>query len=62
LLCDDAIPAGSDLILLVKPHGRLARAHVVHVTRSREGFWYVGCALADPLTADEMRVYLSPGD
>jgi len=62
LLCDTAIPAGSDLILLVKPHGRLARAHVVHVTRFRDGVWYVGCALAEPLTAEEMRVYLSAGD
>jgi hypothetical protein len=58
LNCLKPISPGTNLLLLVKPEGRLVKAKVVHATPDLDG-WQVGCLLAQSLTDDELAAYVA---
>jgi hypothetical protein len=60
LICPYEIDPGTTLLFRPDPCGKTARAQVVRVTRVGDAGWHIGCAFTEPLTAEELRVYLRP--
>ncbi len=57
LLWEAPIESGNAILLRPKPHRRIVRGLVAHVTPYLWGRWLIGCTLAEALTADELHVY-----